>query len=124
MATKSRRLTVTPGRCVGIFLPERFSFQRLRPICQSASACNAEVLPELLGPMKSTGFRARSQPSRKRLKLRIMSLVNTRRLLYQALVIGWAPVNTRWAHFFMKRFPLASTSIDNRCGCNRRRRCN
>ena len=77
MATRSRRLTVTPGRFSGVlFFPDRFSFQRLRPMSHKASACMAEVLPELLGPMKTTGLPSSISTSPKRLKLRMVSLVS------------------------------------------------
>ena len=56
IATRSRRLTVTPGRFSGVVFPDRFSFQRLSPMSQRASACIAEVFPELFGPMKTTGL--------------------------------------------------------------------
>ena len=76
IATRSRRFTVTPGRFSGVFLPARFSFQRFSPMSQSASACMAEVLPELFGPMKTTGLPSSTTSSPKRLKFRTVSLVS------------------------------------------------
>ena len=76
IATKSRRLTVTPDRFSGALFPARFSFQRLRPTSQRASACMAEVFPELLGPMKTTGLPSSISTSPKRLKFRMTSLVS------------------------------------------------
>ena len=53
---RSSRLIATPGRFSGFVLPLRFSFHRLSPISHKARACSAVVLPELFGPMKTTGF--------------------------------------------------------------------
>ena len=66
----------TPARFSGVSRPDRFSFQRSRPIFQSARACRAEVLPELLGPMKTTGLPSSISTRSKRLKLRRVSLVS------------------------------------------------
>ena len=76
IATRSRGLTVTPGRFSGVLFPALFSFQRLRPTSQSANACMAEVFPELLGPMKTTGLPRSISTSPKRLKFRMTSLVS------------------------------------------------
>ena len=76
MEKRSRRFTVTPGRRSGALLPRHFSFHFLRPIFQRARACIADVFPELLGPMKTTGFPSSMSTSPKRLKLRIVRLVN------------------------------------------------
>ena len=57
MATRSRRLTVTPGRFSGALLPDRFSFPAFEtdvPECQRPAwprSCRS-----LFGPMKTTGF--------------------------------------------------------------------
>ncbi len=67
---------VTPGRFSGVVFPDRFSFQRLSPTSQRASACMAEVFPELFGPMKTTGLPSSISTSPKRLKLRMVSLVS------------------------------------------------
>ena len=69
-------MTVTPGRFSGVLLPDRFSFQRLRPMSHSASACIAEVFPELFGPMKTTGSPSSISTSPKRLKFRTVSFVS------------------------------------------------
>ena len=69
---------VTPGRFSGVVFPDRFSFQRLSPTSQRASACMAEVFPELLGPIKTTGLPSSISTSPKRLKLRMVSLVSIR----------------------------------------------
>ena len=76
IATRSRRLTVTPFGFSGVLLPARFSFQRLKPTSQRASACMAEVFPELLGPMKTTALPRSIATSPKRLKFRMTSLVS------------------------------------------------
>ena len=46
-----------------------------------ASACMAEVFPELLGPKNTTGFPSSTSISPKRLKLRMVSLVSIQGLL-------------------------------------------
>ena len=74
--TSSRRLTATPGRFSGACCPDRFSFQRRSPMSHNASACIAEVLPELLGPIKTTGLPSSISTEPKRLKLRIVRLVS------------------------------------------------
>ena len=76
IARRSLRLMVTPGRFCGVRFPEYFSFQRFKPISQRASACMAEVFPELFGPMNTTGFPNSTSTSSKRLKLRAVSLVS------------------------------------------------
>ena len=75
-ATRSRRLTATPGRLSGVFVPERLAFQRAKPTSHRANAWSAEVLPELLGPTKTTGLPSSTSSSEKRLKLRIVSFVS------------------------------------------------
>ena len=67
-----------PGRFSGVLLPDRFSFQRLSPMFQSDKACRAEVFPELFGPKKTTGLPSSISTLPKRLKFRIVSLVNIR----------------------------------------------
>ena len=76
METKSRRFTATPGRLSGVLSPERRSFQRFSPMSQSANACSTDVLPELLGPMKTTGLPSSTSTSPKRLKLRMVIFVS------------------------------------------------
>ena len=73
---RSRLLTATPGRFSGLGFPLRFSFQRLRPISHRASACKAVVLPELFGPMKTTGLPSSTSTSPKHLKLRQINFVS------------------------------------------------
>ena len=60
-----------------VVAPPRHSFQRLRPMSHNASACIAEVLPELFGPMKTTGLPSSTSTSSKRLKLRMVRFVST-----------------------------------------------
>ena len=76
IATRSRRFIATPGRFFGVLLPERFSFQRISPTFHNASACMAEVLPELFGPMKTTGLPNSISTSPKHLKLLMVSFVS------------------------------------------------
>jgi len=47
-----------------------------RKVRNSASACIAEVSPELFGPMKTTGLPSSTTISPKRLKFRTVSLVS------------------------------------------------
>ena len=72
----SCRLMVTPGCFSEFGFPLRCSFQRLSPISHRVSACKAVVLPELFGPMKTTGFPNSTSISPKRLKLRQISFVS------------------------------------------------
>lgn len=67
---------VTPGRFSGVVLPERFSFQRRSPMSHNANACSAVVLPELLGPMKTTGFPSSTSTWENLLKFRIATFVS------------------------------------------------
>src|ERR1039458_7698379 len=82
MATRSRRLIVTPGRFAGTVFPLYSSFHLRRPTSQSASACNAVVLPELFWPMNTTACPNSMSALGKRLKFFICSRVNIRVSLY------------------------------------------
>src|SRR5271157_4697432 len=73
---RSRLLIVTPGRFSGDALPPRFEFHCRRPVSQSANACKTVVLPELLGPIRTTALPSSISTSAKRLKLRILRLVS------------------------------------------------
>ena len=61
---------------------------RVRPMSQRASACRAEVFPELLGPTKTTGLPSSMSTSPKRLKLRMVSLVSIERRTSAGVVHG------------------------------------
>src|SRR3972149_7878630 len=74
--TRSRRLTATPERFSGDDLPFHFSFHRRTPISQRARACRAVVLPELLGPIRTTALPSSTSMSSQRLKLRILRRVS------------------------------------------------
>src|SRR3990172_5437536 len=87
IATKSRRLMVTPGRFAGAVLPLRSSFQRFRPISQRASAWSADVFPELFGPMKTTGFPSSISSLPNFLKFLIVSFVSIRVLFHVSYLI-------------------------------------
>src|SRR5580698_7115503 len=76
-ATRSRRLIVTPGRFSGAPLAERFSTHFRRPISHNARACSAVVLPELLGPTKTTVLPSSISTSSRRLKFLTRRLVST-----------------------------------------------
>ena len=76
-AIRSRRLIVTPGRFSGVSLAERFSTHFRRPISHSARACRAVVLPELLGPTKTTVLPSSISTSSRRLKFLTRRLVST-----------------------------------------------
>lgn len=52
IATRSRRLIVTPGRFSGVLLPERFSFQRTSPMSHKASAWHGRDLARVVGSDK------------------------------------------------------------------------
>ncbi len=67
---------VTPGRLSGVVFPERLSFQRFSPMSQRAKACRAVVLPELFGPMNTTGLPRSIFTVSKLLKFRMMSVVS------------------------------------------------
>ena len=73
---RSRRFIATPERFSGLGFPFRFSFHRFNPISHNAKACNAVVLPELLGPMNTTGFPSSISTSPKFLKLRQINFVS------------------------------------------------
>ena len=73
---RSRRLIVTPRLFSRFVFPLRFSFHLLSPISQKSSACNAVVLPESFGPIKTTGFPNSISTSPKFLKLRQISFVS------------------------------------------------
>ena len=64
------------GALLGCVFPDRFSFQRLSPMSQRASAYIAEVFPELFGPLKTTGFPNSISTSPKHWKLRMVSMVS------------------------------------------------
>ena len=74
--SRSLRFTATPRPFVNVSLPEYFSFQCRTPRSHSASACIADVLPELFGPTKTTGLPSSISTSLSRLKLRTVSLVS------------------------------------------------
>ena len=73
---RSLRLIVTPGLFSGVRPPLLFSFHLRKPNSQSARAWSADVLPELFGPMKTTGLASGISTSQNRLKFRIVSLVS------------------------------------------------
>ena len=75
IATMSLRPIATPGRSRGVSC-DRFSIQRLNPSCHSASACSAEVLPELFGPMNTTRWPSSMSTVSNRLKFRISRRVS------------------------------------------------
>ena len=64
------------GALLGCVFPDHFSFQRLSPMSQRASAYIAEVFPELFGTLKTTGFPKSISTSPKHWKLRMVSMVS------------------------------------------------
>jgi hypothetical protein len=98
---------VTPGRFSGEVFPFRFSFQRLSPISQKAKACSAVVLPELLGPIKTTGLPSSISTLPNLLKFRTVSFVS----------IGQFPQLNQWDQTFRRLF-YAISSISLRLACH------